>query len=138
MSVSHNGGGTWSAQTPVAGPVHQPGIFDPVQGRPTIDGGRRSSQRPGPRHPSVDIANGAPAGTGATNHMVMSFVSSQGAGDEKPHVYFTESGDHGVSWTTPQQIETPGDRGFYAAPAISPDGSTVYVRVQRLHHAVPD
>ena len=57
----------------------------------------------------------------------MSFVSSQAAGDEKPHVYFTESGDHGVSWTTPQQIETPGDRGFYAAPAISPDGSTVYV-----------
>jgi len=126
MSVSHNGGGTWSAQTPVVGPVHQPGIFDPVQGRPTIDGvaGARSDLAPAP---SVDIANGAPAGTGATNHMVMSFVSSQAVGDEKPHVYFTESGDQGVSWTTPQQIENPGDRGFYAAPAISPDGSTVYV-----------
>ena len=126
MSVSHNGGGTWSAQTPVVGPVHQPGIFDPVQGRPTIDGvaGARSDLAPAP---SVDIANGAPTGSGATNHMVMSFVSSQAAGDEKPHVDFTESSDHGVSWTTPQQIETPGDRGFYTAPAISPDGSTVYV-----------
>jgi hypothetical protein len=126
MSVSRNGGGTWSAQTPVAGPVHQPGIFDPVQGRPTIDGvaGARSDLAAAP---SVDIANGAPTGSGATNHMVMSFVSSQAAGDENPHVYFTESGDHGVSWTTPQQIETAGDRGFYTAPAISPDGSTVYV-----------
>ena len=38
MSVSRNGGGTWSAQTPVAGPVHRPGILDPAQGRPTIDG----------------------------------------------------------------------------------------------------
>ena len=126
MSVSHNGGATWSAQTPVVGPVHQPGIFDNVQGSPTIDGvaGARSDLAPAP---SVDIANGAPTGTGATNHMVMSFVSSQADADENPHVYFTESSDHGVSWTTPQQIETPGDRGFYTAPAISPDGSTVYV-----------
>src|SRR5215475_6686807 len=28
----------WSAQTPVVGPMHQPGIFDPVQGSPVIDG----------------------------------------------------------------------------------------------------
>jgi hypothetical protein len=59
--------------------------------------------------------------------MVMSFVSSQVAANADPHVYFTESSDHGVSWATPRQIETPGDRGFYTAPAISPDGSTVYV-----------
>ena len=70
----------------------------------------------------VDIANGAPTGNGATNHMVM---------NEDPHVYFTESIDHGLSWTTPQQIETPGDRGPNTAPAISPDDSTVYV----LYHA---
>ena len=126
MSVSHNGGATWSVPAPVVGPVHQPGIFDNVQGRPEIDGiaGARSDLAPAP---SVDIANGAPTGNGATNHMVMSFVSSQATADENPHVDFTESSDHGVSWTTPQQIETTGDRGFYTAPAISPDGSTVYV-----------
>jgi hypothetical protein len=126
MSVSHDGGGTWSAQTPVVGPVHQPGIVDTVQGRPVIDGvaGARSDLAPAP---SVDIANGAPTGDGATNHMVMSFVSSTAAADENPHVFFTESSDHGVSWATPQQIETTGDRGFYTAPAISPDGTTVYV-----------
>ena len=126
MSVSRNGGATWSAQTPVVGPVHQPGIFDPVQGSATIDGvaGARSDLAPAP---SVDIANGAPTGNGATNHMVMSFVSSQVAANENPHVYFTESSDQGATWATPQQIETAGDRGFYTAPAISPDGRTVYV-----------
>src|SRR5262249_56913119 len=123
MSVSHDAGSTWWAQTPVVGPVHQPGIFGPVQGRPAIDGvaGARSDLAPAP---SVDIANGAPAGNGATNHMVMSFVSSQVAANENPHVYFTESSDHGATWATPQQIETPGDRGFYTAPALSPDAPT--------------
>ena len=126
MSVSHNGGTTWSTFSPVVGPVHQPGIIDPVQGRPVIDGiaGARSDLAPAP---SVDIANGSPTGAGATDHIVLSYVSSRAAGDENPHVYFSESSNHGVSWTTPQQIETPMDRGLYAAPAISPTGSTVYV-----------
>jgi hypothetical protein len=126
MSVSHNGGATWSTPAPVVGPVHQPGIVDPVQGRPEIDGitGARSDLAPAP---SVDIANGAPTGAGATNHMVMSFVSSSADADENPHVLFAESSNLGASWTTPQQIETSRDRGFYTAPAISPDGSTVYV-----------
>jgi hypothetical protein len=126
MSVSHNGGATWSIPAPAVGPVHQPGIFDNIQGRPEIDGiaGARSDLAPAP---SVDIANGAPMGVGATNRMVMSFVSSNATADENPHVYFAESSNHGVSWTTPRQIETSGDRGFYAAPAISPDGRTVYV-----------
>jgi hypothetical protein len=126
MSVSHDGGATWTTPAPVVGPVHQPGIFDNVQGRPEIDGiaGARSDLAPAP---SVDIANGAPTGAGATNHTVMSFVSSNADADENPHVYFSESSNHGVSWTAPQKIEKAGDRGFYTAPAISPDGTTVYV-----------
>ena len=126
MSVSHNGGATWSTPAPVVGPVHQPGIFDNVQGRPEIDGiaGARSDLAPAP---SVDIANGAPTGDNASNHMVMSFVSSQATADEAPHVYFTESSDHGAHWAPPQQIEAIGDRGLFTAPAISPDGGTVYV-----------
>src|SRR3954471_7870415 len=57
MSVSNNGGSTWSQARPVAGAVSQPGLLDPVQGRPTIDGvaGARSDLAPAP---SVDIANG--------------------------------------------------------------------------------
>jgi len=123
MSVSKNGGQTWSTGTPVVGPVTQPGVFDPVVGRPTIDGivGARSDLAPGP---SVDIANGAPAGTDATDRMVMTYVSGTLAA---PHTYFTESTNRGATWSAPRAIETSGDRGIYTAPAISPNGTDVYV-----------
>jgi hypothetical protein len=123
MSTSDNGGTSWSHPRPVAGPVEQPGAFDPVQGRPVIDGvaGARSDLAPAP---SVDIANGAPTGADATNRLVMSYVSGPLA---TPHVFFTESTNRGASWSAPRTIEDPGDRGFYAAPAISPNGRDVYV-----------
>src|SRR5204862_8332490 len=74
--------------------------------------------------PSVDIANGAPTGADATNRIVMTYVS----GDiTTPHVYFTESRNGGSSWTSPRAIESAGDRGYYTAPAISPNGKDVYV-----------
>ena len=123
LSISSNGGGTWSNPQPVAGPVTQPGTIDPVLGRPTIDGiaGARSDLAPAP---SVDIANGAPTGADATNRIVMTYVS----GDiTAPHVYFTESTNGAATWTTPRAIESAGDRGYYTAPAISPNGSDVYV-----------
>jgi hypothetical protein len=123
MSRSTNGGGTWSKPQPVAGPVTQPGAFDPVQGRPVIDGvaGARSDLAPAP---SVDIANGAPTGADATDRIVLSYVSGTLAA---PHVFFSESADRGNSWTAPRAIETAGDRGLFAAPAISPNGTDVYV-----------
>jgi hypothetical protein len=123
VSMSANGGATWSAPRTVAGPVTQPGVFDPVLGRPTIDGiaGARSDLAPAP---SVDIANGAPTGADATNRMVLTYVSGSLTA---PHVYFTESGNGGTTWSTPRTIETAGDRGYYTAPAISPDGTDVYV-----------
>jgi hypothetical protein len=103
--------------------VNQPGIVDSVLGRPTIDGiaGARSDLAPAP---SVDIANGAPTGADATDRIVMSYVSGE---ITKPHVYFTESTDQGASWSPPRAIEGATDRGYYAAPAISPDGKNVYV-----------
>jgi hypothetical protein len=123
MSRSVDGGSSWSKAVPVAGPVTQPGLFDPVLGRPTIDGiaGARSDLAPAP---SVDIANGAPTGGDATDRMVMTYVSGDIAA---PHVFFTESTDHGTTWSTPRPIETAGDRGLYTAPAISPNGTDVYV-----------
>jgi hypothetical protein len=123
MSRSTNGGGTWSTPVAVAGPVHQPGVIDPVQGRPTIDSvaGARSDLAPAP---SVDIANGAPTGADATDRIVMTYVSGTLA---QPNVYFTESTNQGQSWSTPRSIQAGGDRGFYTAPAISPDGTDVYV-----------
>jgi hypothetical protein len=123
MSRSSNGGRTWSRFRPVAGPVTQPGVLDPVQGRPVIDGvaGARSDLAPAP---SVDIANGAPTGDDATDRIVMSYVSGTVSA---PHVFFTESTNQGTSWSTPRAIERDGDRGLFAAPAISPNGSDVYV-----------
>jgi hypothetical protein len=123
MSRSTDGGTSWSKMVPVAGPVTQPGRIDPVLGRPTIDGiaGARSDLAPAP---SIDIANGAPTGTDATDRIVMTYVS----GDlTAPHVYFTESTDRGKTWSAPRSIETAGDRGLYTAPAISPNGTDVYV-----------
>jgi len=122
MSVSKNGGKNWSTATAVVGPVTQPGIVDPVLGRPTIDGiaGARSDLAPAP---SVDIANGAPTGADATDRIVLGYVSGTIAA---PHAYFTESTDRGATWAAPRAIETAGDRGYYAAPAISPNGSDVY------------
>jgi hypothetical protein len=123
MSVSSNGGANWSSASAVAGPVSQPGVVDPVLGRPTIDGiaGARSDLAPAP---SVDIANGAPTGADATDRIVMTYVSGNLA---TPHVYFTESKDRGTSWSSPRAIESSGDRGYYTAPAISPNGGDVYV-----------
>jgi hypothetical protein len=124
MSRSSDGGTTWTVPVPVSGPVTQPGVIDPVLGRPVIDGvaGARSDLAPAP---SVDIANGAPTGADATDRMVMTYVSGQLA---KPHVFFTESTNHGATWSTPRAIETgSNDRGYYTAPAISPNGTDVYV-----------
>jgi hypothetical protein len=123
MSRSFDGGDSWERPQPVAGPVTQPGLFDPVLGRPTIDGiaGARSDLAPAP---SVDIANGAPTGADATNRIVMSYVSGE---ITKPHVYFTESTNGGNTWSSPRAIEGATDRGYYTAPGISPDGTNVYV-----------
>jgi hypothetical protein len=123
MSRSSNGGKNWETPRPVAGPVTQPGVFDPGLGRSVIDGiaGARSDLAPAP---SVDIANGAPTGAGATNRIVMTYVSGE---IKKPHVFFTESASGGNTWSGSRTIEGATDRGLYTAPAISPDGATVYV-----------
>jgi hypothetical protein len=123
MVRSFNGGYNWTQPVAVAGPVNQPGVVDPVLGRPVIDGiaGARSDLAPAP---SVDIANGAPTGANASNRIVMTYVSGPLA---TPHAYFTESTNRGLQWSAPRAIEQPGDRGYYAAPAISPDGQDVYV-----------
>jgi hypothetical protein len=123
MFRSFDGGKHWTGPQYVAGPVTLPGEFDAVVGRTVLDGvnGARDDLA---WAPSVDIANGAPTGADATNRIVMTYVSGTTAA---PHVYFTESADGGATWSTPRAIEQPGDRGYYTAPAISPDGSDVYV-----------
>ncbi len=124
MSVSTDGGKSWSSARPAVGPVTQPGVYDPVLGRTTIDGiaGARSDLAPAP---SVDIANGAPTGADATDRLVMTYVS--GSPVNTQHVWFTESVDGGATWSTPRAIESAGDFGYYSAASISPNGTDAYV-----------
>jgi hypothetical protein len=124
MVTSTNGGATFSAPRRLFEVVHT-GVFDPVQGRFEMDGitGARNDLSDAP---SVDIANGAPTGAAASNELVLSWVDGR-PGLNQEHVLFTTSTDGGAHWTTPTQVETTGDRGYYSAVAISPNGQHVYL-----------
>jgi hypothetical protein len=124
LSRSFDGGATFENRRKLV-TVHPTGVFDPVLGRNTMDGiaGARSDLSTAP---SVDVANGAPTGAGATDRIVMSWVDGQTVNDE--HVMFSTSTDAGDHWTAPVSVETSAsDRGFYVATAVSPDGSDVWL-----------
>ena len=123
MVKSTNGGTTWGQPVAVTPLLSRAGEFDPEQGS-FVEDGVEGARNDLSLAPSVDIANGAPSGTGATNRIVMSFVDGTTA---SPHVEFTESTDGGGNWSALRQIEVAGDNGFYSAPAISPNGTDVYV-----------
>jgi hypothetical protein len=124
MFKSGDAGSSWSKPI-VTQTVVDPCFFvDPVLGRCVEDGvaGARNDLA---ASPSVDIANGAPTGADATNLIVDAWADG-GDGLNHEHVLFSSS-TGGGAWSTPTAIETAGDRGYYAAPAISPNGSDVYV-----------
>ena len=128
MTRSHDGGATFEEPQRLFPSVNS-GVLDPTLGRTTLDGiaGARNDLS---NAPSVDIANGAPTGTNATNQIVLSWVDgSSGLNDE--HVVFTTSSDGGDNWTSLRNVEEEtghaADRGYYSAPAISPDGRDVYL-----------
>jgi hypothetical protein len=100
-------------------------FIDPVQGRCVEDGvaGARNDLAAAP---SVDIANGAPTGNGATNEIVDAWADGRD-GLNSEHVMVSRSTNGGSIWSPPAAIETPGDRGLYVAPALSPDGKDLYV-----------
>ncbi|HET9323189.1 MAG TPA: sialidase family protein [Gaiellaceae bacterium] len=78
--------------------------------------------------PSVSIANGAPTGAGATDQIVTAWADGRD-GVNNEDVMFTTSTAGGTpgTWSPLQRIQSPGDRGYYAAPAISPTGGDVWV-----------
>jgi hypothetical protein len=122
---SYDGGRHWSHE--MRGPtITNPTFeFDPVYGRPVMDGyaGARIDLAAGA---SVDIANGAPTGADATNAIIDAWSDGRGGlNNEKTMVSWSTNG--GVGWSNPVAVSLPGDRSMYAAPAIAPNGSTVYV-----------
>jgi hypothetical protein len=125
MYRSTDGGAHWKGPQIVAS-ITSPGKLDPVLGRPTMDGiaGARADLAAGP---SVDIANGAPTGTDATDQIIMTWADgTDGLNHEK--LLLTTSIDRGATWSAPSAVPLPsGDRPLYTAPAVSPDGADVYV-----------
>ena len=125
MRKSTDGGAHWSALKLIASVV-PPGVVDPVLGRPVMDGvaGARVDLAAGP---FADIANGAPTGAPATNRLVATWTDGSG-GLNHEQLMMTTSVDAGATWSSPTAVPlAAGDRPFYAASAISPDGQDVYV-----------
>ena len=76
--------------------------------------------------PSVDIANGAPTGAGATDVILRAWVDGRNGVANVP-VFVSSSSDGGATWSAPAAVQTAGDRGYYAAIAISPGGTDGYL-----------
>jgi hypothetical protein len=125
MAKSVDGGRHWTKARPIFPATDLCNAFEPSIGRCVEDGIGGARDDLGP-DPSVDIANGAPTGADATNRIVDSWADGRD-GLNHEHVMFATSTDGGATWTAPRTIETAGDRGYYAAPAISPNGTDVWV-----------
>jgi hypothetical protein len=122
---SLDGGHTWTNPVAIFKMNDACYHIDPVFNECTEDGiaGARSDLAPAP---SLDIANGAPTGANATNEIVDAWVDGRfGLNHEKVLLSYSRNG--GSTWSTPVVVSTGVDRGFYAAPAISPNGRDLYV-----------
>src|SRR6185503_11802372 len=99
MIRSFDGGAHWSRPVNIFRAFDTCNAFEPSIGRCVMDGvgGARSDLSPAP---SVDIANGAPSGAGATDRIVISWVDGR-AGLNHEHVMFSSSSDRGANWRAP-------------------------------------
>jgi hypothetical protein len=128
MIRSFNGGKTFQRPASVVTHYDQTGLPDPVSGDLTFDGvaGARDST-----YPSVDIANGAPTGAGATNEIVLAFSNGPTPSDTNPgpneRVRVLYSRDKGSSWTESASASPASDRPDFPAVAISPNGRDAYL-----------
>jgi hypothetical protein len=81
--------------------------------------------------PTVDIANGAPTGAGATDQILLAWSNGPTPSDTHPgpneQVRVMWSRNHGNSWTTAGVASPASDRPDFPAIAISPDGGDAYV-----------
>jgi hypothetical protein len=122
---SFDGGSNWTNPRTLF-TITDPCFFkDPLSGACVMDGytGARNAIS---SVPSIDIANGAPTGTDATNMIVNAWVdANDGLNNERARIAWSLDG--GASWQGRTSVSLPGDRPIYAAPAISPAGDRIYL-----------
>jgi hypothetical protein len=123
--TSDNGGTSWTPPRDVVAMTDPCFRVEPLTRRCVEDGiaGARTDLA---AMPSVDIANGAPTGADATDEIVDAW--SDGAlGPDHEVSMLSYSTDRGQTFSTPTTVSVPADRSAYSAPAISPDGRSVFV-----------
>jgi hypothetical protein len=122
---SFNGGASWTR--PVAIDTERDPCpllqFDGTTRRCVMDGiaGARADLS---GSPNVTIANGAPTGADATDEIVRNWVDATTTNHED--VMVSTSFD-GLRWSDSVAVQASGDRGYYTAPALSPDGTDLYL-----------
>ena len=126
LARSFDGGRTFDTPQRI-GTFDNCALFDPVGGS-TNDGvaGARAGS-----FPSLDIANGAPTGTGATDRVVVTWCTgtppTSETGGPNEHAVVKWSTNHGQTFSGPVVASPPSDRPNFPAIAISPDGQDVYL-----------
>jgi len=121
--VKSSDGGVTFTRPRIVTTVNAPGARDVVTGDIDIDGnaGARADIAAAP---SVDIANGAPTGAGATNLI----ADTWNDGDrDTSHALVITSTDGGRSWSGKVDATEGSDRAMYSAVALSPNGQDLYL-----------
>jgi hypothetical protein len=128
MIRSFDGGKSFQRPAQVVTHIVTTGLRDPESGDLTFDGvaGARDGS-----FPTVDIANGAPDGLGATDEIVLAWANGPTPSDAHPgpneQVQVLWSKNGGGQWFPGGIASPPADRPDFPAIAISPDGGDVYV-----------
>ncbi len=126
MARSFDGGRTFERPRAI-GTFAECGQFDPVGGL-TFDGilGARDGS-----FPTIDIANAAPTGAGATDRIVVAWCNGPTPTSDNPgpneQAMVISSTNHGNSFSAPVVASPSTDRPDFPAVAISPDGANVYL-----------
>ena len=127
MVKSYNGGKSWTPPQNIGLAVDTCFFvqFDGTSFRCVEDGvaGARDDLSSAP---SIDIANGAPTGAGASNEILDAWADGGSDVNNVP-VFTSYSTDGGTTWSAPAAQQTAGDRGYYSGIAISPKGTDAYL-----------
>jgi len=128
MIRSFDGGKSFVRPAQIVTHIDETGIRDPVSGDLTNDGvaGARDGS-----FPTMDIANGAPTGAGATDEIVLAWSNGPTPSDTHPgpneQVRVLWSLNQGRTWTSAGVASPASDRPDFPAIAISPDGTDAYL-----------